>query len=163
MFLLAMMVKMGFCHEWIRLIMHCVTSVSCQVKMNGNIGPSFAPERGLRQAGDPLSPYLILLCAEGFSALLNEAEDAGRIKGVRICQDAPSISHQLFVDDSLLLVRANRENAAQLQKLLNLYEQVSGQTINKDKYVPPHPPKKKTKTNPLSFSALIPVMMTAKQ
>jgi hypothetical protein len=88
--------------------------------------------RGLRQ-GDPLSPYLFLLCAEGFSAFLTEAENAGRIRGVWICQNAPSISHLLFADDCLLLVRANRKNAEQIQSILNLYEQVSGQTINKAK------------------------------
>lgn len=77
------MVKMGFCHEWISLIMNYVTSVSYRVKVNSNIGTSFIPERGLRQ-GDPLSPYLFLLCAEGFSSLLSEAEDARQIKGVRI-------------------------------------------------------------------------------
>jgi hypothetical protein len=73
------------------------------------------------------------LCAEGFNALLDQAEETNRIKGVWICQQAPSISNLLFADDSLLLVRANEENATQIQGILNLYEQVSGQTINKDK------------------------------
>jgi hypothetical protein len=131
-FLHAMMEKMGFCREWIQLIMNCVTSVSYRVKVNGNIGTSFIPERGLRQ-GDPLSPYIFLLCAEGFSALLNQAQNTSRIKGMCICQRAPSISHLLFADDSLLLVRANGDTAVQIQAILNLYEQVSGQTINKGK------------------------------
>ena len=131
-FLQAMMTKMGFCHEWTQLIMNCVMSVSYRVKVNGDIGKSFTPGRGLRQ-GDPLTPYLFLLCAEGFSALLSEVESAGRIKGMQVCQRAPSISHLLFADDSLLLVRANRENAVEVQRILTLYEQVSGQTINKAK------------------------------
>jgi hypothetical protein len=33
----------------------------------------------------------------------------------------------------ILLDQANGENAAQIQGILNLYEQVSGQTINKGK------------------------------
>lgn len=32
-----------------------------------------------------------------------------------------------------MLIKANRENATQLQRVLELYERVSGQTINKDK------------------------------
>lgn len=112
--------------------MNCVTSVSYRVKVNGNISESFVPGHGLRQ-GDPLSPYLFLICAEGFSALLSDAENTGLIQGVRICPNAPSISHLLFADDSLLLVKANRENAMQLQRILQLYERVSGQTINKEK------------------------------
>jgi hypothetical protein len=41
----------------------------------------------------------------------------------------------LFADDSLLLVRANGDTAVQIQAILNLYEQVAGQTINKGKSV----------------------------
>ena len=52
---------------------------------------------------------------------------------MKICHRAPSVSHLLFADDSLLLVKANRENAVQIQRILEMYEQVSGQTINKDK------------------------------
>lgn len=89
------------------------------------------PERGLRQ-GDPLSPYLFLLCAEGFSAILNKAEVDGLISGAKICPNAPSISHLLFADDSLILIRAN-EDATQLKRILELYEQCSGQMISKDK------------------------------
>ena len=48
-FLQAMIVKLGLCQEWISLIMKCVTPVSYRVKVNGNIGASFAPGGGLQQ------------------------------------------------------------------------------------------------------------------
>jgi hypothetical protein len=80
-----------------------------------------------------LSPYLFLLCAEGFSALLQQAEHEGRIAGVKVCQNAPSVSHLLFADDSLILIRATEGDAKQLQDILDLYESVSGQMINKAK------------------------------
>lgn len=87
-----------------------MTTDSYRVKVNGNLSSSFVPERGLHQ-GDPFCPYLFLLCAQGFNALLNNAERAGLIAGVKVCPRAPSISHLLFADDSLILVKANRENA----------------------------------------------------
>ena len=83
--------------------------------------------------GDPLSPYLFLICAEGFSALLHQAERDGSLQGIKVCPNAPSVSHLLFADDSLILFRAKEEDAQQLQHILNLYEECSGQMINKDK------------------------------
>jgi hypothetical protein len=74
-----------------------------------------------------------LLCAEGFSALLKKAKNEGKIGRVKICHGAPSVSHLLFADDSLILVRANGEDAAKLQGILDLYAECSGQVINKDK------------------------------
>lgn len=99
--------------------------VSYRIKVNGDVTESFRPERGLRQ-GDPLSPYLFLLCAEGFSALLQKAEREGLIARVQVLQAAPSVSHLLFADDSLILVRAAEGDAQQFQNILDIYEHCSG-------------------------------------
>jgi hypothetical protein len=90
------------------------------------------PNRGLRQ-GDPLSPYLFLICAESFSSLLHHAEASNMIQGILISNGAPSVSHLLFADDSLILMSSNPSNAQHLQYVLELYEACSGQKINKDK------------------------------
>jgi hypothetical protein len=66
--------------------------VSYRVKINGSYTEEFVPERGLRQ-GDPLSPYLFLLCAEGFSSLLNKGDVDGSLKGLKLCSTAPSLNH----------------------------------------------------------------------
>lgn len=52
---------------------------------------------------------------------------------MKVCQNAPSVSHLLFVEDSLILIRATKGDAKQLQDILDLYEGVSGQMINKAK------------------------------
>jgi hypothetical protein len=65
------------------IIMKCVPSVSYRIKVNGELPDPFTPERGLRQ-GDPLSPYLFLICAEGFSALIEKAEREGKLRGIKV-------------------------------------------------------------------------------
>ena len=124
--------EVGFSERWINLIMKCISTVSYRIKVNGELTDEIVPSRGLRQ-GDPLSPYLFLICAEGFSSLLNAAEMEGKIRGVSICESAPTITHLLFADDSLLLLKVDDENATCLQQVLQLYEDCSGQVINKEK------------------------------
>jgi hypothetical protein len=71
-------------------------------------------------------PYLFLLCAEGFSALIEQVEREGKMRGVKVCPGAPNVSHLLFADDSLICFRANRGDVQQLQSILQIYEECSG-------------------------------------
>lgn len=131
-FLESMMLKMGFAVQWVDTIMWCVRSVSYRVKVNRKFTEAFVPERGLRQ-GDPLSPYLFILCAEAFSILLGRADMDGSLEGVQICPGAPRIHHLFFADDSLIIMKANVASALKLREILGLYEAHSGQMINKAK------------------------------
>jgi hypothetical protein len=131
-FLEKIMLKLGFASAWVDVVMNCVRSVSYRVKLNRNLLDAFIPERGLRQ-GDPLSPYLFILCAEGLSALLRNAEEERSLQGIQLCPEAPKINHLFFADDSLIVMKANVENATKLQQILALYESQSGQMINKEK------------------------------
>ena len=47
-FIKQVMKKMGFHENWIELIMHCITSVSYSVLVNGASYGSIIPTRGLR-------------------------------------------------------------------------------------------------------------------
>ncbi|KAL0013776.1 hypothetical protein SO802_000845 [Lithocarpus litseifolius] len=98
-FLKGIMLRLGLPKVWVDRVMTCVMTPTFSVCINGKAYGNITPSRGIRQ-GDPLSPYLFLLCAEGFSSLLAKAEGEGRIHGVSICKRAPSISHLLFADDS---------------------------------------------------------------
>ncbi|GAU45877.1 hypothetical protein TSUD_401030, partial [Trifolium subterraneum] len=90
------------------------------------------PGRGLRQ-GDPLSPYLFILVAEGLTSLINKAVAQGDLHGVKICRGAPMVSHLLFADDCFLFCRANLSESQKLMEVLKTYENASGQEINLSK------------------------------
>jgi hypothetical protein len=105
-FLEDVMRKMGFARRWIDLIMTCVKIVSYSVLVNKQPHGVIKPTRGIRQ-GDPLSPYLFLLCAEGLSSLLRGAERRNAVTGLAISRAGVRINHLFFVDDSLLFCRAN--------------------------------------------------------
>jgi hypothetical protein len=98
-FLEVVMAKMGFPTRWIKLVMECVKTVSYAIVVNGNPVGYIKPSRCLRQ-GDPLSPYLFLICAEALSSMLTRAENNGVITGVPTSKKGPRISHLFFTDDS---------------------------------------------------------------
>ncbi|XP_042979926.1 uncharacterized protein LOC122310106 [Carya illinoinensis] len=128
----AVMTKLGFRERWVKLIMSCVRTVSFSVLINGQPGLKFWPGRGLRQ-GDPLSPYLFILCAEGLSNLLNGYEIQKLTKGVQVARGSISINHLLFADDCILFGRAKLADWFNLQEVLKKYERASGQFLNKEK------------------------------
>lgn len=111
--------------------MKCVTSVSFSVRVKGQFSPEFKPSRGIRQ-GDPISPYLFLLCVEGLSCMLKGVGPQYiAIKGVQVSIHAPWISHLLFVDGCLVFAPATRRSADRVAAILDDYHCGSGQRVNK--------------------------------
>ncbi|XP_060957672.1 uncharacterized protein LOC133029200 [Cannabis sativa] len=131
-FLAAVLRANGFNTHVCNLIMHCVTSVSFSVLVNGAPGNVFSPGRGLRQ-GDPLSPYLFILCSEVLSKLVRKAEDCGELTGIRIGRNSIPITHLFYADDALFFCRANQMEALTLNRCFEKYEYWSGQKISKEK------------------------------
>ncbi|KAG8475435.1 hypothetical protein CXB51_032213 [Gossypium anomalum] len=131
-FIKQIMIRMGFATRWIEIIMKCITTVSYSVVMNGQLGVKFQPHKGLRQ-GDPLSPFLFLLCGEGLSSLIRIATREGLLKGVKASRNGPPISHLLFADDCILFEEATRKGAHLFKDILQEYRLCSGQYVNFDK------------------------------
>ncbi|XP_059441839.1 uncharacterized protein LOC132174162 [Corylus avellana] len=123
---------MGFDNHWVHLVMQCVRTVSYSIIVNGSPVGNFHPSRGIRQ-GDPISPYLFLLCAEVLSHQLHQAEDSGLLKGVPTSFKGMQINHLFFADDSLLFCKATEHEWSILSEILWRYEQASGQRLNNDK------------------------------
>lgn len=143
-FLQAILTKMGFTEHVITLIMKCVCSVSYSIlSKEREIGP-IIPSPGLRQ-GDPLSPYLFIICAEGLSTLIRRYERSGQIQGCRIARGAPVVLHMFFADDSYLYCKSNEEGDRNILELLRCFQEASGQQVNLNKSS--------------VFSALIPLLL----
>ena len=124
--------KLGFGEKWSKLVMTCVTSVSSSIKINGKPRGHIIPSRGIRQ-GDPSSPYLFLLCAEGLSALIKKLLDAREMEGITVCRGGPHLSHLFFVDDSIIFCKTTIGECNSLQRILGVYKRALGQQLNRAK------------------------------
>jgi len=109
--------------------MHCVTSSTFSVLWNGNKLPPFKPTHGLRQ-GDPLSPYIFILCMEKLSLAINNAVLQGEWEPIRMSASSPPLSHLLFADDVLLFTKAKNSQLRFIKDLFDHFSQASGLKIN---------------------------------
>ncbi|KAA3470513.1 reverse transcriptase [Gossypium australe] len=105
-FIRAMMNKMGFATQWVDFLFHCISSKTYSININELTDELFKPLRRLRQ-GDPLSPYLFLICSEGLSTLVRLAKEEERLTDITICRRALEISHFMFADDCILFGEAS--------------------------------------------------------
>ncbi|KAM1790105.1 hypothetical protein ACFX12_034201 [Malus domestica] len=131
-FLLAMMAKLGFAPLFCSWIMECVSTTSFSIIINGTPTGFIRPERGLRQ-GDPLSPYLFLLCTEVLSMLIRNGLERGAINGYKVTPAGTPITHLFFADDSVLFGKATTEEALGMLNILKTYARGSGQELNLSK------------------------------
>jgi len=128
-FLNSCLIDFGFPDITIKLIMYCVTSSSFSILWNGNKLPTFKPSHGLRQ-GDPLSPYLFILCMEKLSIAINNAVIQGNWDPIHITNGGPQISHLLFAYDVLLFTKAKKSQFRFITDLFDRFNRALGLKIN---------------------------------
>lgn len=72
--------------------MECISSTTMSLARNGDKLPAFIPMRGLQQ-GDPLSPYLFVLCMEVLGQNINNAVTSKAWRQICMSRTGPTISH----------------------------------------------------------------------
>ena len=70
----------NFPSNWIELIMSWITTSSPSVLVNGERLNYFLPSRGIRQ-GDPLSPYIFILCMKYLARLIHNEVESKKLEG----------------------------------------------------------------------------------
>jgi len=122
--------KMGFLVLWRKWIKECIGTATASVLVNGSPTDEFHMERGLRQ-GDPLSPFLFLLAAEGFNILMKSMVDNHLFHDYKVGAGTTTVvSHLQFADDTLILAEKSWANVQAMCVVLILFEVISGLKVN---------------------------------
>ena len=110
--------------KWIEIFYRNIKSC---VVVNGQVSTLFQIERGCRQ-GDPLSPYIYLLCAEILAVRIRQSSGVTEIK----IKDVEYLISQ-FADDTSIYLDGSRESFENVIKILTEFVLWSGLKINYDK------------------------------
>jgi exonuclease III len=121
--------EFGFKESIISWVSAFYKDIKSSVTVNGMTSRQFNVRRGCRQ-GDPISPYLFILCAEVLACRIREDEE---IKGIQISDVEFKITQ--FADDTSLLQNGDRRSYDKLFTILESFENISGLKLNYEKTV----------------------------
>lgn len=122
----------GFPPSTIDLIWYCISTPSMRVLWNGEALEESVPTRGIRQ-GDPISPYLFVLCLERLFHLIDIAVEDHHWNPFPTSLRGPKVSHLAFADDLLLFAEANVTQGHIIKEILNTFCVSSGQKVSLEK------------------------------
>ena len=110
--------------SWIKLFQN--GSESCIIQ-NGFISDFLRLKRGCRQ-GDPISPYIFILCAEILGQMLRNNEN---IKGININNREFLLSQ--YADDTQVFLDGSEKSLSEALLNFDLFHKMSGLKINVEK------------------------------
>ena len=116
----------------VKLIMSCVSSTSTSILINGSKMDPFQPLHGIRQ-GDPLSPYLFILCMEFLGTQILDLCEQKSWDTIKASRNGPIFSHIFFADDLLLFAKANSKNCVAIMEELDNFCNLAGRMVSKNK------------------------------
>lgn len=126
------LLETGISNELIRIIMERITAVRMNVLWEGEFTEDFMPSRGIRH-GDPISPYIFVLCIERLSHGIGNALRVWQWKPIKLARKGTPLTHLFFADDLLLLAEASCDQARILTSVLDTFCCSSGAKMNKTK------------------------------
>lgn len=80
--------------------------------------------------GDPLSPFLFLIVAEAFGALLSRALTRGLLEGFKVPENGLMVSYLQFADGTLIMCKASKNQVMYLRCVVRCFEAVSSLKVN---------------------------------
>lgn len=126
------LIDVGIPSKLVDVVWHCISSPVMKILWNGESTDPFTPSRGVRQ-GDPLSPYIFVLCIERLSQLISLLVDQGVWKPIKLNRNDPPLSHLCFAGDLILFGEASLSQAHVIQQCLEVFCSSSGQRVSNDK------------------------------
>lgn len=109
-----------------------LSMASFSIMLNGSPSRTFMPSRGLRQ-GDPLSPFLFVLMMEGLGRVIKMENVEGRIQGLKLTIYGATLTHQQFLDDTMLQGIPTFMKAKAFKQILNEFAIVASTEVSLDK------------------------------
>jgi hypothetical protein len=126
------LIEMKLPEAVVNVIMHAITSVETNVKWHGAHADFFRPQRGIWQ-GDPISPYLFVLCMDKLSHLITHSVNEGQWKTLKAGKNGPIVSHLMFADDLLLFGETTNCQMDCMLDILTKFCNMSGQEVSYEK------------------------------
>lgn len=90
-----------------KLIISCITTSQISILVNGHKTSYFRLSKGIRQ-GDPISPYICILCMEMLSRYVNHLVDINLRDPIKVTPN--QFSHLFFADNLTLMGKVTKKN-----------------------------------------------------
>ena len=130
-FINQVLLGIGFPPLFVDWIMECISSPYYSIIVNGGMCGFFKGAKGLRQ-GDPISPFIFVVCLEYLSRALNCATMNSEFNFHPKCAKL-KISHLAFADDIMLMSRGDPISVRILMECLSDFGAKSGLAANVSK------------------------------